>query len=80
MANRVGTRKTLKCPFIEYRSDEPRVFQYRDGILIRHSHARRLLAAVLERKDAIEGQVRDPFSRSPDSKDAAGFFQHGSDL
>src|SRR4029077_11062982 len=65
---------------VEDGGDEAHVLDDRDGIAVTDGHAGRLLPAVLQGEEAVEGEVRDPLAGRVDAEDTACFLHASSIL
>ena len=60
---------------VEDGRDESHLLHHRDALAVAHSHSGRLLAPVLKRVEAIEGELSHPPTGGVDAEDAAGLPQ-----
>ncbi len=60
-------------PLVEHRGDQTHVLDHGDGLAVAHRHAGRLLAAVLQGVDAVEGQLGRDTPGCVHPEDPAGF-------
>ena len=60
-------------PLVEHRGDQSHVLDHGDGLAVAHRHAGRLLAAVLQGVDAVEGQLGRALPGRVHPEDPAGF-------
>src|SRR5829696_4380918 len=71
------TAQAAERRLVEHLADQPEVLVDDDGGAVGHRDARRLLTAVLEGVQTEIGQLRDLFTRRPDTEDATGVLRSG---
>ena len=65
--------QTGELALVEHGGDQTHVLHHGDGVAVAHGHAGRLLAAVLQGVETVEGQVCHRAPRGIDPEDSASF-------